>query len=740
MLEKDNINDSLIPKSEEKNKPLLISKPFFKEEDSNTESIKNSVLSEYDSEFKSDKDANSSRTNFNNININYPNKSYSHKTINTIIGLKFKKSKNYDEEVKSRESYSITYKKVLNFSKTHYILYICNLLSFSINYESIWRFPYYFILSEGAVFFIPFFIFYFLFGIPILTLESSFGQIFKSGPDVLLELKIGKEKNHFFSLMALKILILSISFIITIYFGSILAQCIHYFLLCFSYDLPWAFQLGVDRLYNLPFYKSKFVNHDSSRQNFDIIRLGDINYHRVISTFIVWFIFYLLLSFKMDITKHKFIYRFLCFGPIIIIFLIFISCIHPRIGFFQGCVYFLIPKMEKLLNYKPWLLGINQAIFLLMLGNGKNLLFSSNIKENDNVYSRSTLTSLLVLFSGIFCTFYSCIYAGLIAEELNLDNINDIPFNNSNLPFVAYLLSLGMMKHNRLFSIIFLLSLIIIGFQTLYLSVNNLSFLIHKKFDKYLNYYTASLILCLTSFILCIPFTRNQGQFFLEWIDKYVSLLPLIFIVLYEILLINDKIGINLLLEIISNKTGIVLPLYIFYFTKYITPIILIIMIAFAFVYQYYNKQNSIITTLLEWIILLSPFFLFIFFLIKEWNNKTFSNFKKLENNILRDELFRNFPKIKNKRKMTEMPINIENKNNNYIKKLRSASFTNKARNNDILSEEDDYISDAIESEYIHQNDDLMGSIDCNSISLSDNNTRKQTLEMEYIHKQDKDS
>ena len=71
---------------------------------------------------------------------------------------------------------------------------------------------------------------------------------------------------------------------------------------------------------------------------------------------------------------------------------------------------------------------------------------------------------------------------------------------------------------------------------------------------------------------------------------------------------------------------------------------------------------------------------------------------------------------------------------------MRSASFTNKARNNDILSEEDDYISDAIESEYIHQNDDLMGSIDCNSISLSDNNTRKQTLEMEYIHKQDKDS
>ena len=379
---------------------------------------------------------------------------------------------------------------------------------------------------------------------------------------------------------------MAISFIITLYFGSLVSQNIHYFFLAFSSHLPWAFQLDIDKLYNLDFYKNKFIIHDSTHHNFDILKLGDINYHKLFSTFVFWFIFCLILIFRMDITKHKFIYRFLCFGPIIIIILIFLACIHPRKGFIQGCIYFLIPKMEKLLTYKPWLCGINQAVFLLMLGNGKNMIFSSSIKENDNVYSRSTLTSLLVLFLGVFCTFFSCIYAGLIAEELNLDDIDDIPFNNSNLPFITYLLALGIMKHNRIFSIIFLLALIIIGYQTLYLLLINLSSFLQKFFDIYLNYYTAPLLLCFINFILCIPYTRFQGQFFLEWIDKYVSFLPLMFIVLYEILLINDKIGINLLLEIISNKTGIVLPLYIFYFTKYITPIILIIMIAFAFVYQ----------------------------------------------------------------------------------------------------------------------------------------------------------
>jgi SNF family Na+-dependent transporter len=84
------------------------------------------------------------------------------------------------------------------------------------------------------------------------------------------------------------------------------------------------------------------------------------------------------------------------------IILIFVISIHPRKGFLKGCVYFLIPKISNLLKYRPWICGINQAIFLLMLGSGKNYLFSANITEKDNVYSRSTLTSLIILILGIF--------------------------------------------------------------------------------------------------------------------------------------------------------------------------------------------------------------------------------------------------------------------------------------------------------------------------------------------------
>ena len=283
MNEKNNLKDNLIIKSDEMHKSLPMKKQFLFEDYSNTESIKNSeAYSEYDDEIISDREVNSYRPKKdrnNNYIFGVPNKSYSHKAVNNIIGFKFRKSKIFeDDDKKSRESYSATYHKVLNFSKrTHYILYLCNLLSFSINYEAIWRFPYYFIFAEWATFFIPFLIFYFLLGIPILTLESSLGQIFKSWPIGHFLSNKKKEYKYNFSINTIKILVLAISFIITLYFGSLVSQNIHYFFLAFSSHLPWAFQLDID----------------------------------------------LILIFRMDITKHKFIYLFLCFGPIIIIILIF---------------------------------------------------------------------------------------------------------------------------------------------------------------------------------------------------------------------------------------------------------------------------------------------------------------------------------------------------------------------------------------------------------------------------------
>ena len=288
------------------------------------------------------------------------------------------------------------------------------------------------------------------------------------------------------------------------------------------------------------------------------------------------------------------------------------------------------------------------------------------------------------------------------------------------------------MKYNRLFSILFLFSLIIIGFQSQLLIINNFCIFIQNSFHKYLTGKTAPAIFCFISFIFSIPFTRFQGQFFLEWIDKYITLVPLIFIVFYEIIFIMKKLGINLLLEIISNKTNIVLPLYIFYFTKYITPIILIILMGLSFLYQYQNTQYSTITKIIEWAILISPFLIFVIFLFKDCFNRKNIVPKDLEN-ILREEVFSEFPKRKLERKKTEYSAqsNIPIQENNRI----TSSFNiGRRTKNPLSSSNEDFNLLTVNSN--HPSNDLL--FNDNSIIASERETRKTTIEMEMLNNKNK--
>jgi hypothetical protein len=321
----------------------------------------------------------------------------------------------------------------------------------------------------------------------------------------------------------------------------------------------------------------------------------------------------------------------------------------------------------------------------------------------------------------------------LIAEELNIDLINNIPFNNSNIPFISNLLAIGLIKHNRIVSILFLLSLIIIGFQSQYLMVKNFSTFIQKISSNYLTPIITPIILCTISFIFCIPFTRFQGQFFLEWIDKYISIIPLVFIVLYEIIFIMRKLGINLLMEIISNKTNIILPLYIFYFTKYITPLVLIAMMAFALIYQYENTQYSTLTKVIEWFFLLSPFIFFILFFIRDFTSQKNNKYiNKKDDNILKNDIF-GF-KRKNSRKKTHryekaLKLPLERSNTKMNSSFTYGYRGNKYMFSDSLNNlKNDVDNKSVMPNFYLDNNDT-------SISITENNTRKPTIEMEVLNK-----
>ena len=560
--------------------------------------------------------------------------------------LSFSEIKLLDLKENKKISASIILKK---------IEYWTTIFSISINYSSLWRFPYYFMLCKGAIFFIPFLSFFFILGIPLLTIESSLGQIFKEGP---IEIFIRIKRKYF----GLGLLTSIISFIINIYFNIIMTWFIFFFFNSFKFPLPWNFDLKNDsvknKFYHLSFFKQRILNNLNSDEDhlFNFTSLGKINRSLLFCLIISWILIFLANYFNFRInSKTSFI---TCIIPIFFLFILFINTFSLVYGLNKGFLYFLIPKFNLIFDYKTYLYGLNQAIFLLTLGNGKNIIFSASKKEEEDIYRRSTLIALITLIIGLISTFIHCEYAGYISYQLNIENISELPFNKASFPFVVYPLTVGIMNYSHLWSLLFFLNMIIINIQNQILQMDFLCKYIQKEiFKNYISFNNTYLIICFIGFILGIPFITDNGFFLLEWIDRYISMVPIFTIIIMEIFIITKNIKIHVLKEIIANITGYVIPGYIFFSVSFITPFVMIIMIVFSVYYHISNIPDWNIIIILQWGIIVLPFIIIVFFFVflsnnnNNNNNEEYQKFMKFKTiNVLNDAL-----EIKNENKRFEM-------------------------------------------------------------------------------------
>ena len=156
-------------------------------------------------------------------------------------------------------------------------------------------------------------------------------------------------------------------------------------------------------------------------------------------------------------------------------------------------------------------------------------------------------------------------------------------------------------------------------------------------------------------------------------------------------------------------------------------------MMAMAFLYQYQNTQYSTLTKVIEWLILLSPFIIFLIFLIRDCLSKKDRNGKNFEN-ILKNGLFKGIPKRKKERKRTQQPegmINIPSLKNEFG---RNSSFTYGYRSSKyVFSNSNDDLHNAINNNSLRQNKEYLFNNDNNSNIPSEGITRRPTIEMEMI-------
>ena len=211
------------------------------------------------------------------------------------------------------------------------------------------------------------------------------------------------------------------------------------------------------------------------------------------------------------------------------------------------------------------------------------------------------------------------------------------------------------MNLSHLWSILFFLTMILTNILNQILQMDSLAkyFMTHI-FQNKISFNNCYLIICLIGFIIGIPFITDNGFFLLQWIDLYITMVPICTIIIMEIFTTTKNLKINILKEIIANTTGYVIPGYIFFSVSFIAPILMIIMIVLAFYYHLSNIPNWKIISLLQWAIMLLHFILIIFFIILLKNNDKGIDEHKLHKyktiNVINDAL-----ETKNDKKRIEM-------------------------------------------------------------------------------------
>lgn len=106
-------------------------------------------------------------------------------------------------------------------------------VGYAVGLGNVWRFPYLAQKNGGGAFLIPYFVMLAIEGIPIFYLELAIGQRLRKGA-------IGVWNSVSPYLAGIGISSAVVSFNVALYYNTIIAWCLFYFVQSFQQELPWA--------------------------------------------------------------------------------------------------------------------------------------------------------------------------------------------------------------------------------------------------------------------------------------------------------------------------------------------------------------------------------------------------------------------------------------------------------------------------------------------------------------------
>jgi NSS family neurotransmitter:Na+ symporter len=386
---------------------------------------------------------------------------------------------------------------------------------------NIWRFSYLTYDNGGGAFLVPYAIALLIIGIPVLILEMGIGHKARAAtPQAFASIHPRFAWIGWWS-------VIFVMFGIEAYYCVIIAWCADYFV--FSPTLQW----GTDP--NTFFFK-------------DFLNLGDAanagslsvpNLSILLALILVWTLNWWIVG--RGITRgielaNKILIPLLV---TIIVILVVWSLLLP--GGTDGIKWYLKPRWELLTQPKVWVAAFTQVFFSLSVGFGIMAAFASYLPRKTNIQRHAIITALAdsgVSFIAGFAVFGTL---GFMAMQTGKP-FAEVVTQSIGLAFVAYPEAIRNMPFfPQLFGMLFFAALFMAGISSSISLIEAFTTALQDKTG--ITRKTIITPLCLSGFILSCFFTMDNGLYWLDIVDHFITNYGLTAVVALECLVVGWFFG-----------------------------------------------------------------------------------------------------------------------------------------------------------------------------------------------------
>uniref|UniRef100_A0A665VWU9 Transporter n=1 Tax=Echeneis naucrates TaxID=173247 RepID=A0A665VWU9_ECHNA len=479
--------------------------------------------------------------------------------------------------------------------------------------EAVWRFPYLCSINGGVVFFIPYFILLFCFGIPVFFLETALGQYTSEGG-------ITAWRKICPMLEGLGIASQVLVTFHNIYYIVMLAWAILYLIFSFQTPLPWS---TCDNVWNTvlcynhisafanphmfrPGSNWSFLNNvttidftasvgyenstalfsmeKSSEMEFwfnRVLRISDdmtlyhVSWELASSLLLAWVLCYFCI-WKGIKWMGKIVY-FTATFPYLILIILFISGVTLP-GAAEGIKFYLYPEFRKLVYPTVWFHAASQVLISCVLCKGVLTTLGSYNKYNSNCYRDCWLLCAVNSATTIFTAFVVFSVLGFMAHELGEAETNLIA-SGPNLVFIIFVGAVSLLPVPKFWAVLVFLLFLFVSLDNQFVCVDSLATTITDLFPHHLrrrgHREILVLVIAVICFLLGLPFLTEGGLLLFHVIDTFaLSEISFFTIALLETIAIGWVYGADRFYDNIEDMIGYRPFPVLKYCWMFITPLI----------------------------------------------------------------------------------------------------------------------------------------------------------------------